>query len=448
MSKIQPLSGFPEWLPEQELVQQQFLSTIRRLFELYGYTPLHTRAVEPLDVLLAKGETDKEIYVLRRLQAEAADEGEAELGLHFDLTVPFARFVAQNRGLLSFPFRRYQIQPVWRGERPQLGRYREFIQADIDVIGEGELEVRYDGEVVRVLHEVTEALPIPPVRLQVNNRKVLEGFYRGLGITDIVTTLRALDKLAKIGPDGVTDQLSSRGYTAAQIEGCLAIAGIEGAIGPVTEAVRALGVSHPLLDEGLDELAEVMAACAGAREGAVVAALHIARGLDYYTGTVVEGVFTDMPGAGSVCSGGRYDNLASMGSKQKLPGVGVSIGVSRMLGLLFEAGRLATTRRSPAQVWVIVHRDDERAEAEAVATALRTRGIPALVSTRAAGYGKQIKWADRLGIPYAWFPAKGDKAHEVKVLSTGAQEPASPDTWTPDPALTALRLLGATQGSS
>lgn len=428
MSK-KALSGFPEWLPQDELVQQELLSILRREFSLHGYVPLHTRAVEPLSALLSKGaDTDKEIYVLKRL-SDAPDKA-AELGLHFDLTVPFARYVAANRGRLTFPFRRYQIQPAWRGERPQLGRYREFLQADIDIIGSERLDVRYDGEIVRLLAHTMGCLPVPRTKLMINNRKVLEGLYRGLGIDDITGTLRIVDKLDKIGPDKVATLLVEAGRTAAQADRCLAIAGIASTVGAELDGkVRALGIEHELLDEGLDELAQVLDQCGDITSADVVADLRIARGLDYYTGTVVEGVFVGHE-LSTVCSGGRYDNLAG-GSKARLPGVGASIGVTRIMGYCLNLGLFSNTRSSTADVLVAVHGEDSRADSQAVARALRSRGIPALVSHTAKGYGKQIGWADKAGIPFVWMPARGDQGHSVKDIRSGEQVPSDPETWTP-----------------
>ncbi len=209
-SKITPLSGFPEWLPSQRLIEQEILGRVQRTFELYGFAPLETRAVEPLDQLLRKGETSKEVYVLRRLQAEDGGTDDTvvkkdELGLHFDLTVPFARFVLENAGKLQFPFRRYQIQKVWRGERPQEGRYREFYQADIDIVDRDTLPAHYEAEIPLVIGDALGGLPIPRVKIQVNNRKVLEGFYRGLGIESTEDVLRQVDKLDKIGPARVSE---------------------------------------------------------------------------------------------------------------------------------------------------------------------------------------------------------------------------------------------------
>jgi histidyl-tRNA synthetase len=429
--KVQKLKGFPEWLPERELVQQHLIALLRHQFELNGFTPLQLRSVERVDDLLEQGETDKEIYGLRRLAADAEDDKEAKLGLHYDLTVPFARYVQEHRGQLTFPFRRYQIQPAWRGERPQRGRYREFLQADIDIIGSGKLEVRHDGQMIRLLQDVMRALPIPRVRLLVNNRKVLEGFYRGLGVEHIHETLRAVDKLDKIGSEGVARELRIAGLDDQQSKRCLELAGLEATTSAELDRIRDLGVTHDLLAEGLTELGIVLDACAS--DGGVVAAMRIARGFDYYTGTVVEGVFAEGD-APSVCSGGRYDNLAS-GSGQPLPGMGVSIGLTRIMGLLED--HLTQDRKTPAHVVVIVHEDERRAESEAVAAALRARDIPCLVSDVTSAYGKQMKKASQLGVPYVWFP--GD-THEVKCIVTGEQASASLDDWRPDPEHTRLKL--------
>src|SRR3954449_11551155 len=213
MSKPTPLSGFPELLPAQRFVEQQLIDTLRRTFELHGFAGLETRAVEPMDQLLRKGETSKEVYVLRRLQADPDQSGDAGLGLHFDLTVPFARYVLENAGKLEFPFRRYQIQKAWRGERPQEGRYREFTQADIDIVGRDELGFHHDVEVARVMAEAMAALPVPPLRLQVNNRKLIQGFYTGIGVPDPARVITIVDKLDKIGPGKVAALLVEAGAT-------------------------------------------------------------------------------------------------------------------------------------------------------------------------------------------------------------------------------------------
>lgn len=416
--KNRALSGFPEWMPAKELVQQELIETIRQNFSLHGYVPLRTRSVEPLSALLSKGgDTDKEIYVLKRIH-DAPDKP-AELGLHFDLTVPFARFVGENRGKLSFPFRRFQIQPAWRGERPQMGRYREFLQADLDIIGAESLHVRHDGEVVRLLAHTVAQLPIPRVRLGVNNRKVLEGAYLALGVEDVVGTLRAVDKIDKAGRDKVAEMLSASGLGAGQVDGVLSL----------TEPdALDRGFDHPLYTEGRQELDAVLAACDDV-EG-VVADLRIARGLDYYTGTVVEGTFADHPDCSTVCAGGRYDDLAG-GGKVKLPGVGASIGVTRIMGYLEHLGLLPDRGGSTATVLVAVHSDDTRSDSEAVARALRARGIGALVCHKAWGYGKQIGWADKNGIPFVWMPALDGGQHEVKDIRSGQQSQADPGAWTP-----------------
>jgi len=431
MSKPRPLSGFPEWLPPQRMIEQYALERIRRTFELYGYAPLETRAVEPLDQLLRKGDTAKEVYVLRRLQADETDPSDDALGLHFDLTVPFARFVLENAGRLVFPFRRYQIQKVWRGERPQEGRYREFAQADIDVVDRDTLPLHYEVEMPLVVADALGGLPIPPIRIQVNNRKVCEGFYRGVGVPDPAAALRAVDKLDKVGPAVVTELLvTTAGATEAQAKACLALGEISASDASFVDAVRALGVSDPLLDEGLAELVRVVEAAAEHAPGLCVADLRVARGLDYYTGTVYETQLRGYERFGSVCSGGRYDNLASSGDVS-YPGVGISIGVTRLLGLLFGRDALAVSRPVPTCVLVALPDEESRAAADRIAAALRGRGIPVEVSPGAAKYGKQIRFAERRGIPYVWFPGEPDT---VKDIRSGEQAEVSVSTWEPPEA--------------
>ncbi|PGH45520.1 histidine--tRNA ligase [Micromonospora sp. WMMA1996] len=430
MSKPTPISGFPEWTPAQRMIEQFVLDRIRATFELYGFAPLETRSVEPLDQLLRKGETSKEVYLLRRLQADAdGPAGDDALGLHFDLTVPFARYVLENAGKLQFPFRRYQIQKVWRGERPQEGRYREFLQADIDIVDRDTLPAHYEAEMPLVIGDALRSLPIPPVRIQVNNRKICEGFYRGIGLTDPEAALRAVDKLDKLGPAKVADLLAeTAGASEAQAKACLALAEISAPDASFADAVRALGVSDPLLDEGIAELTAVVETAAAHAPGLCVADLRIARGLDYYTGTVYETQMIGYERFGSICSGGRYDNLASAGSV-RFPGVGISIGVTRMLGLLFGAEALSVSRSVPTCVLVAVTAEEDRAASDAVAAALRSRGVPTEVSPSAAKFGKQIRYAERRGIPYVWFPgADGD---EVKDIRSGEQVAAAAGEWTP-----------------
>jgi histidyl-tRNA synthetase len=407
------------------MIEQYVVDRIRATFELYGFAPLETRAVEPLDQLLRKGETSKEVYVLRRLQAE---EGDLDLGLHFDLTVPFARYVLENAGRLAFPFRRYQIQKVWRGERPQEGRYREFLQADIDIVDRDTLPTHYEAEIPLVIGDALGSLPIPPIRIQVNNRKVCEGFYRGVGIGDPEAALRAVDKLDKIGPARVAELLTqTAGATESQAKAALSLAEISSEDTSFADSVRALGVEHPLLDEGLDELVRVVEAANEHAPGLLLADLKIARGLDYYTGTVYETQLRGYENFGSICSGGRYDNLATAGA-DRYPGVGISIGVSRLLGLLFGADMLTVSRPAPTCVLVALPADEDRPGCERLAAALRRRGIPTEVAPSAAKYGKQIRFAERRGIPYVWFPGEPD---QVKDIRSGEQVDADATTWQP-----------------
>ncbi|WP_395653935.1 histidine--tRNA ligase [Phycicoccus elongatus] len=430
-TKIMPISGFPELLPRERFAEQHVLDVVRRTFELHGYAGIETRAVEPVERLVGKGgDADKEIYAVSRL-AGGEDARDASLGLHFDLTVPFARYVLENAGKLDFPFRRYQIQKSWRGERPQEGRFREFTQADIDVVDIGSLAAHFEAEMPIVIAEIFEQLPVGDFRVRCNNRKIPQGFYLGIGLTDIVTTLRIVDKLDKVGAAGVRAMLVEAGATAQQAEQCLALAEISTADGGFVDQVRALGVDHPLLQEGLQTLAEVMsAASAATRPGRVVADLSVARGLDYYTGTVYETQLVGFESWGSVAGGGRYDALASDGATT-YPGVGISVGITRLVQLLIARRGLTTTRSTPSAVLVAVTDDAGRPRSAAVATALRARGIPCEVAPKADRFGKQIRYADRRGIPYVWFPGAGDDdGDQVKDIRSGAQVPAQAPTWT------------------
>jgi histidyl-tRNA synthetase len=426
MSKPTPLSGFPEWLPPQRMIEQRVVDRLRRTFELHGLAPLETRAVEPLDQLLRKGETSNEVYVLRRLQAADDERGDSRLGLHFDLTVPFARYVLEHAGKLQFPFRRYQIQKAWRGERPQEGRYREFLQADIDVVDRDTLPFHYDVELPLVVGDALRGLPLPAIRMRVNNRKLLQGFYQGLGLADPAEVMRIVDKFDKIGPAGVGEQLAALGASDAQVKATLALADITARDPSFVDAVRALGVSDPLLDEGLAELAQVVEAAAEHAPGLLVADLKIARGLDYYTGTVYETVLLGHESIGSVCSGGRYDNLATAGT-DRFPGVGLSIGISRLLGRLLGQQALTISRPVPTCVLVALPEEASRPDCLRIAATLRRRGIATEVSPAAAKYGKQIRYAERRGIPYVWFPDES----EVKDIRSGDQVSADPITWRP-----------------
>jgi histidyl-tRNA synthetase len=429
MAKARAISGFPEWLPEQRLVELRLLDGIREQFELFGFAPIETRAVEPLDQLLAKGETSKEVYTLRRLQG--GEDERAELGLHFDLTVPLARYVAQHLNDLRFPFKRYQIQKAWRGERPQEGRYREFTQADIDVVGRGSLPLHFDAEMPVLVHKVMTALPeIPPVTVRFNNRKVVEGAMRALGVEDVAPVMRALDKLDKRGPELVAEDLRGLGAPA---EPLLAIGRIRGlgeevatAVEDVVADAAAVADWRGFVGEGLDELRFVMEAVQGLPRDSAVADLSIVRGLDYYTGTVYETVMDGHESVGAICSGGRYDNLVQ-GGREPLPGVGVSIGVTRILGRLFGQDAIPLGPKTPTKVLVALTSEEERGRAREVADVLRGRGIPTEVFHEPLKFGKQISYADGKGIPYVWFTDSG----EVRDLAAREQVAASPETWAP-----------------
>jgi histidyl-tRNA synthetase len=470
MSRPRALSGFPEWLPPQRAVEHLITTSIERTFALHGFSSMRTRSVEPVAVLTGNGEADKEIYGLRRLRQDDNDPGDGGLGLHFDLTVPLARYVTENAGRLTFPLRRSQVQPVWRGERPQEGRFREFVQADIDVVGDTNLPFHHDVEVALAAAEALDALPIPPVRMMVNNRRLAEGFYRAVGLGDVGAVLRAVDKLAKVGPDGVRAELAeSVDASHTQVQACLDFAAVRTQPGAAAAEVRArihdLHASHApatspeaeaLLAQGLDEVCEVLVALEEAVPGVAVADMSVARGLDYYTGTVFETELEGLTSLGSICSGGRYENLASTGER-RFPGVGISIGVTRLVAAVTAAGLVAATRHVPTCVLVAVNAEPDRAASDAVARMLRRRGIAAEVSPSAAKYGKQIRYADRRGIPFVWFPAPADDrsdgpahaaddpraAGQVKDIRSGEQTSASALDWVPPSADLLPRLVSA-----
>ncbi len=430
MARPRPISGFPEFLPAGRMVEQRVLDIISTTAELHGLASIETRAVEPLEQLTRKGEIDKEIYVVRRLHAESSDAD--ELALHFDLTVPFARYVLENSGHLQFPFRRYQIQKSWRGERPQEGRYREFTQADLDIVGSGTLALHHDAELPLVALEAFERMHrdigLPPVLMRLGNRKLAQGFYAGLGIDDPSAVLQRVDKLDKIGPDGVATLLRDQlGMDDAQVGAALALARIHSTDLSFADEVSKLGVEHPLLSEGIEEISVVLSAVASQFPGRIAADLRIARGLDYYTGTVYETELVGFESIGSVSGGGRYDALASDG-KNTYPGVGLTIGVTRILAPLVGRGHLNASRSVPSCVLVAVDAEDTRPVADDVARQLRARGIACEVAPKADKYGKQIRHADRRGIPFVWFGTS------VKDIRTGEQQEADPATWQPPAA--------------
>jgi len=452
--KPQPISGFPEYLPDVRMIEQQWLDHIRKTFERYGYVNIETPAVEALEVIAAKGEdVDKEIYVLERLQASEDDKKEARLALHFDQTVPLARYTAQHFNDLTFPFKRYQMQKVWRGERPQAGRFREFTQCDIDVINVDNLPLHFDAEMPAVIWEVLSSLPgmeNENIQIRVSNRKILMGHLESLGVSDpkiIRDITNTVDKLYKMHRSSLIATLSNTlksyqlgsgniesilEYTSDYLDLCKKYSSGEKLSDALIHS-SSIDTSYPVIKEGLEELCSVLDNLQHLPEGAVVADLSIVRGLDYYTGTVYETVFTDDPTYGSICSGGRYDDLAGSYINKHLPGVGISIGLSRLFDRLRQQGKLPQGRHSSADVLVILPNEDQRAEAMQTAAALRARGLNAETYHAPQKIGKQMAYAEKKGIPYVWFPPfDADSAHEVKNMQSGEQSPANPKEWVPD----------------
>lgn len=442
--KPKPVSGFPEWLPEARLIEQQWFDHIRRVFESYGFCNIETPSVEELDVLAAKGEVDKEIYVIERLHKDDDDKGEARLALHFDQTVPLARYVAMHFNDLVFPFKRYQMQRVWRGERPQAGRFREFYQCDIDVIGVDNLPLHFDAEMPAVMWEVMNGLPGmegEKIQIRVSNRKILSGFLKDRGVPDATAVLRILDKAEKVGESQTFSELSKvcshstigEDLTAANI--LIGLAKIKASSSQeLKDKINQLewAPSTPTYFEGIKELCSVLDSLAHLPKGAVIADLSIVRGLDYYTGTVYETVFLDDPGYGSICSGGRYDDLAGSYISKHLPGVGISIGFSRLFARMHEKGKLPIGPKSPADLMVVMPSEEQRAQVAALCQSLRKRGLKVEMYHAAKKIPDQLKYASRKGIPYVWFPEAEGRPHEVKNMTTGDQSPADPQHWKPE----------------
>lgn len=429
--KPRPVTGFPEWLPEVRRVEQQWMDHIRKIFESYGFCSIETPSVEEIDVLSAKGEVDKEIYVLERLHKDENEKSDARLALHFDQTVPLARYVAQHFNELDFPFKRYQMQRVWRGERPQAGRFREFYQCDIDVIGVDSVPIHFDGELAAIMVDILRGLNIGPFQMQISNRKILMGLCEGLGITDTLPVTRAIDKIEKIGVDGTRKLLVEANIPAQHIETLIKLATIKTENESFVEQVLALGVSSPTLAEGIAELASVMAQLTHIERGYVVADLSIVRGLDYYTGTVYETKLLENRDFGSICSGGRYDDLAGSYINKHLPGVGISIGLSRLFDYMRLNNKLGDlTRKSPTDILVCVPSDEKRVEAASIAKILRDRGLNVELYHSSQKIKKQMEYAVRKGIPFVWFPPFEDRnTHEVKNMVTGEQLPSDPHIW-------------------
>ncbi len=426
MAKQKPrtLSGFMELLPARQVQFERMAELLRRSYSLYGFTPLDTPVIEASEVLLAKagGETEKQIYRFTK--------GDSDLSLRFDLTVPLAKYVALHYAELSFPFRRFQIGKVYRGERAQRGRFREFYQADIDVIGDGKLDIVNEAEIPAIIYQTFTTLGLKRFQIRVNNRKVLNGFYAMLGLTDKAgDVMRTVDKMPKIGADKVREMLVGEeiGVTGDQADEILTFISITGSNKEVLDSLEAYRDRHELFDQGLDELNTVVKylGAFGVPEDSFAVDLTIARGLDYYTGTVYETFMTDHPEIGSICSGGRYDNLAEYYTDKQLPGVGISIGLTRLFYVLEEQKYLNDAlNTAPADVLILPMTDD-LSPAIAFATRLRRAGIRAQLYTEQKKFKQKMSYADKLGVPYAAFlgedEVKQDKV-SLKDMASGEQK--------------------------
>ena len=426
MEKIKPrtLSGFMELLPQKQQQMERFFQVLRETYSLYGFTPLDTPVIESAEVLLAKGggETEKQIYRF--------EKGDSDLALRFDLTVPLAKYVALNYGQLTFPFRRFQIGKVYRGERAQRGRFREFYQADIDIIGDGQLDILNEAEIPAVIYRTFSTLGLKRFQIRVNNRKILNGFYAMLGLSEKAgDIMRTVDKLDKIGPEKVKTLLLDEeiGLNEEQADEILTFIAICGTNAEILEKLSVYQGRNELFDLGYEELKAVVSCLAafGVPEENFAVDLTIARGLDYYTGTVYETTMLDYPEIGSICSGGRYDNLAEYYTDKKLPGVGISIGATRLFYVLEEQGLLNPNQpTAPADVLVIPMSDDF-VKAVEVATALRDNGIRTQLYTEKKKFKAKIGYADKLGIPYVVFLGEDEIANNVitlKDMTSGEQK--------------------------
>ena len=427
MAKVQPrtLSGFMELLPAPQQQMERIMSILRETYSLYGFTPLDTPVIEASDVLLAKagGETEKQIYRFTK--------GDSDLSLRFDLTVPLAKYVALHYADLSFPFRRYQIGKVYRGERAQRGRFREFYQADIDIIGDGKLDIANEAEIPSIIYQTFTRLGLRRFQIRVNNRKILNGFYGMLGLSEQSgDVMRTVDKLDKIGPEKVRSLLMDEvGVSAEKAEEILRFISITGDNAAVLSALESYRGRHPLFDEGLDELSTVVKylSAFGVPESHFAVDLTIARGLDYYTGTVYETTMTDHPEIGSICSGGRYDNLAAYYTDKQLPGVGISIGLTRLFYVLNEQGLLNDQlNTAPADVLILPMTEDLM-PAISLATSLRAAGIRTQLYAEQKKFKAKMNYADKLGVPYVIFLGE-DEIREgmvaCKDMVTGEQTKA------------------------
>ncbi len=425
MDKIKPrtLSGFMELQPDKQVQMDKMRAVLAETYARYGFTPLDTPAIEAAEVLLAKGggETEKQIYRFTK--------GESDLALRFDLTVPLAKYVAANYGQLTFPFRRYQIGKVWRGERAQRGRFREFYQADIDIIGDGALDILNEAEIPAIIYDTFTRLGLHRFRIRVNNRKVLNGFFAILGLSEQAgDVLRTIDKLDKIGADKVRELLTDTcGVTVEQADEILRFIACPGTSADKLTFLEQYRGRNETFDTGLDELRTVVGylPAFGVPEENFELDLTIARGLDYYTGTVYETVLLDHPEVGSICSGGRYDDLAGYYTNKSLPGVGISIGLTRLFYILQEQNMISdAVLTAPADVLILPMTDDLSA-AVSLASMLRAGGLRVQLYSEKKKFKAKIGYADKLGIPFVIFLGEDEIAQNVcalKNMDTGEQE--------------------------
>ena len=423
------LSGFMELLPKPQQQMERMMEILRRTYALYGFTPLDTPVIEASEVLLAKagGETEKQIYRFTK--------GDSDLALRFDLTVPLAKYVAANYGQLTFPFRRYQIGKVWRGERAQRGRFREFYQADIDIIGDGALDILNEAEIPAIIYDTFTRLGLHRFRIRVNNRKVLNGFFAILGLSEQAgDVLRTIDKLDKIGADKVRELLTDTcGVTGENADEILRFIACPGTSADKLAFLEQYRGRNETFDTGLDELRTVVGylPAFGVPEENFELDLTIARGLDYYTGTVYETVLLDHPEVGSICSGGRYDDLAGYYTNKSLPGVGISIGLTRLFYILQEQNMISdAVLTAPADVLILPMTDDLSA-AVALASELRAGGLRVQIYSEKKKFKAKIGYADKLGIPFVIFLGENEVAQHVcalKNMATGVQEAVTQET--------------------
>ena len=423
---VQPPSGFPELLPAEQIVYQKFLDTVREVYELFGFAQIQTPAVERVGILTAKGGDEKEIYTLSRLAAGPGEKSQTDMALHFDLTVPLARYVSQHKEKLTFPFRRFQIQSVWRGERAQADRYREFVQCDIDVIGRGSLDIMTDAEMPSVIYHIFRKLDIGPFVIRINNRRLLQGFFEHNGIcaSDIANALRIIDKLEKIGTDSVVSELSMQlGIKEDEARAMIDFLSTQRTTDETLDFLRSQQMGETFA-EGVAELAAVVEGIRsfGVEDAYFCLDLTIARGLGYYTGTVYETQLVDFPQVGSICSGGRYDNLTSAFSDEKMPGVGISIGVTRLVLKLIKEGVLKPDRATPADVLVTMMDARYRMKYLRVAEQLRSAGVNTEVYLESKRLGNQLKYANRKSVPIVLIAGEDEIAKGVfqaKDMRTG-----------------------------